>query len=241
MKQKLALLGGAGAIGRALTTRALTEGWEVTVLDLHASLSAHPVPEGVEAVPIDIADAASIAAAFEGLGPLDGFVNLAGYMSPSQPLADTPLDAFDDVMTGNLRGAFLTAQAALPLLKQNGGAMVNVASGLGAHVRPGFGPYAAAKAGMISLTKTMALEAAPDVRINAVGPSAVDTAFLRGGEGRRSDQPMPVDLSAVAANTPLGRIATPDDVVGPILFLLSTDAAFMTGQVLWINGGGYMP
>lgn len=241
MTRKLAILGGAGGIGRVLTSRATADGWDVIVLDLPASLAAHPVPDEVKAVPIDISEPASVKVAFGGLGALDGFVNLAGFMSPHRALADTPLDAFDDVMTGNLRGAFLAAQAALPLLNQAYGAMVNVASGLGAHARPGFGPYAAAKAGMISLTKTMALEAAPHVRVNAVGPSAVDTAFLRGGEGRARNDPAPVDLKTVAAATPLGRIATPDDVVGPILFLLGTDSAFMTGQVLWINGGGYMP
>lgn len=241
MIRKLTILGGAGGIGRALTSRAIAEGWQVTVLDLPASLKAHPVPKGVKAIPIDISEDASVAAAFDGLGPMDGFVNLAGFMSPRRTLSDTPLDVFDDVMTGNLRGAFLAAQAALPLLMQTGGAMVNVASGLGAHARPGFGPYAAAKAGMISLTKTLALEAAPHVRINAVGPSAVDTAFLRGGEGRSVNDQLPVDLTAMAAGTPLGRNATPADVVGPILFLLGPDAAFMTGQVLWINGGGYMP
>jgi len=237
----LAILGGAGGIGRALTLRAKAEGWNVTVMDLQASLSAHPVPDGVSSVDIDVTDPSSVSAAFSTLEPLDGFVNLAGFMSPHQTLANTPLEEFDEVMTGNLRGAFLAAQAALPLLQQASGAMVNVASGLGAHARPGFGPYAAAKAGMISLTKTLALEAAPHVRVNAVGPSAVDTAFLHGGEGRDTNDTVPVDLKAMAAATPLGRIATPDDVVGPILFLLGKDASFMTGQILWINGGGYMP
>ncbi|WP_223426562.1 SDR family NAD(P)-dependent oxidoreductase [Tateyamaria pelophila] len=241
MKRNLAILGGAGGIGRALTLRAKTEGWRVTVLDLPASLAAHTVPDEVASVEIDISDPASVTSAFKTLGPLDGFVNLAGFMSPHRALANTPLEVFDDVMTGNLRGAFLAAQAALPLLIQMRGAMVNVASGLGAHARPGFGPYAAAKAGMISLTKTLALEAAPHVRVNAVGPSAVDTAFLRGGEGRARNDTLPIDLNAMATATPLGRIATTDDVVGPILFLLGADSAFMTGQVLWINGGGYMP
>ena len=213
----------------------------MTILDLHASLSAHPVPDGVSSIAIDVSDPNSVSSAFSTLGPLDGFVNLAGFMSPHQSLLSTPLEVFDEVMTGNLRGAFLAAQAALPLLQQASGAMVNVASGLGAHARPGFGPYAAAKAGMISLTKTLALEAAPRVRVNAVGPSAVDTAFLRGGEGRETSDAVPVNLQAMVGATPLGRIATPDDVVGPILFLLGADASFMTGQVLWINGGGYMP
>ncbi|MEH6646391.1 SDR family NAD(P)-dependent oxidoreductase [Sulfitobacter sp.] len=241
MTGKLAILCGAGGIGRALTLRAEAEGWDITVLDLQASLSAHPVSDGVSSAAIDVSDPSSVYAAFNTLGPLNGFVNLAGFMSPHQTLANTPLEDFDEVMTGNLRGAFLAAQAALPLLQRASGAMVNVASGLGAHARPGFGPYAAAKAGMISLTKTLALEAAPHVRVNAVGPSAVDTAFLRGGEGRDATKPVPVDLKAMAAATPLGRVATPDDVVGPILFLLGKNASFMTGQVLWINGGGYMP
>ncbi len=241
MKKTLAILGAAGGIGRALTARALADGWSVTALDLPASLAAHRLPQDVTGIEIDVRDAESVKAAFAGVGPLDGFVNLAGFMSPHQPLSVTPPDAFDDVIAGNLRGAFLAATAALPLLRERRGAMVNVASGLGAHSRPGFGPYAAAKAGMISLTKTLALEAAPDVRVNAVGPSAIDTAFLRGGEGRSAEQKAPVDLDMIAKATPLGRVATPEDVVGPVLFLLGEDAAFMTGQVLWINGGGYMP
>lgn len=241
MTRHLAILGAAGAIGRALTRRALDEGWTVTALDLPASLAAHPPPAPARAVAVDLRDPSGVSEAFAPLTALDGFVNLAGFMSPHRPVADTSLEAFDEVIAGNLRGAFLAAQAALPGLRARGGAMVNVASGLGAHARPGFGPYAAAKAGMISLTKTMALEEAPLVRVNAVGPSALDTAFLRGGEGRDARHDVPVDLDTVARATPLGRIAEPADVVGPILFLLGPDAAFMTGQVLWINGGGYMP
>jgi NAD(P)-dependent dehydrogenase (short-subunit alcohol dehydrogenase family) len=241
MTSTLAILGAAGAIGRALTARALADGWSVVALDLAASLAAHPPPDKAASVALDLRDAASVGAAFAGLGPLGGFVNLAGFMSPHQPLADTALDTFDEVITGNLRGAFIAAQAALPRLREGGGAMVNVVSGLGGNPRPGFGPYAAAKAGMISLTKTLALEAAPDVRVNAVGPSALNTAFLRGGAGRQETNPAPIDLDAMARATPLGRIAIPADVVGPIMFLLGPDASFMTGQVLWVNGGGYMP
>jgi NAD(P)-dependent dehydrogenase (short-subunit alcohol dehydrogenase family) len=241
MMSTLAILGASGAIGRALTARALAGGWAVAALDLQASLDAHPPPAGVTSLALDLRDPGSVEDAFARIGPLGGFVNLAGFMSPHRPLADTPLDIFDEVIAGNLRGAFIAAKAVLPRLRQGGGAMVNVASGLGAHARPGFGPYAAAKAGMISLTKTLALEAAPDVRVNAVGPSALNTAFLRGGEGRCQSDPAPIDLNAMARATPLGRIAAPEDVTGPIMFLLGPDARFMTGQVLWVNGGGYMP
>ncbi len=238
---RLAILGAAGGIGRVLTAQAMAEGWQVIALDLPASLSAHPPPTGVEAIELDLRAADSVEAAFSRLGALDGFVNLAGFMSPIRPVSQVPVDDFDDVIAGNLRGAFVAAKAAIPRLQARRGSMVNVVSGLGAHARPGFGPYAAAKAGMISLTKTLALECAPDVRVNAVGPSAVDTAFLSGGTGRGPGERAKIDLEAIAAATPLERIATPGDVTGPILFLLGSAAGFMTGQVLWVNGGSYMP
>lgn len=120
--------------------------------------------------------------------------------------------------------------------------MVMMVSGLAAFTRPGYGPYAACKAAMVSMTKTLALEAAPAIRVNAVGPGAVDTAFLRGGTGRSDEDEAPrLDIEAYAAMIPLRRIAVAEDVVGPTLFLLGPDSAYMTGQVLWVNGGAYMP
>ena len=241
VQRRLAILGAAGGLGRSLTDRALADGWEVVVLDLPQSLAAHPPPSDVKAVGLDLRSPETVTRAFQHVGSMDGFVNLAGFMSPIRPLTEVPVEDFDEVITGNLRGAFLAAKAAVPGLKSRRGAMVNVASGLAHHARPGFGPYAAAKAGMISLTKTLALEAAPDVRVNAVAPGAVDTAFLEGGTGRQKTERAAIDLQAMAAATPLKRLAAPDDVSGPILFLLGPDAAFMTGQVLWVNGGGYIP
>ncbi|WP_158540111.1 SDR family NAD(P)-dependent oxidoreductase [Rhodosalinus halophilus] len=240
--KRIALLGGAGGIGRALAARALDEGWVVTVLDLPHSLDRHPVAQGMRALPVDVTDADGLAAAMAQVGPMEGFVNLAGFHTGVTPLEETTAEEFDEVMAGNFRGAYLAARAALPGLRAARGAMVNVVSGLAAHVRPGYGLYGANKAAMVHLTKTLALEAAPEVRVNAVGPAAVDTAFLRGGTGRSDeDAPTSLDVDAYARMTPLGRLAQPADVVGPILFLLGPDSAFMTGQVLWVNGGGYMP
>jgi len=241
--RRLAVLGGAGGIGRALVARAVAEGWQVSVLDLPVSLARHPVPDGVRAIPVDGASEASVDAAFAGLGALEGFVNLAGFASASQPLGEVAPPVWDEVVAGNLRTAFLTARAALPLLaKGEQPAMVLMVSGLAAFTRPGYGPYAAAKAAMVSMTKTFALEAAPGIRVNAVGPGAVDTAFLRGGTGRSDeDQPPRLDIAAYNAAIPLRRIAVAEDVVGPTLFLLGPDSAYMTGQVLWVNGGAYMP
>ena len=80
------------------------------------------------------------------------------------------------------------------------------------------------------------------MRVNAVGPGAVDTAFLRGGTGRSDETGTPsLDIDAYSAMIPLKRIAVPDDMVGPVLFLLGDDSRYMTGQTLWVNGGAYMP
>lgn len=239
----LALLGGCGGIGRSLTTRALSDGWQVTVLDLPTSLQRHAPPDGVDSRSIDLTDPVSVEAAFDGLGPLDGFVNLAGFMTGLQSIEATSLAEFDEALNGNFRGAFLAAKAALPLLRQgNAPSMVNIVSGLASNVRPGYGTYGASKAGMVHLTKTLALEVAPTIRVNAVGPAAVDTAFLRGGTGRsEEDHETKLDIEAYIRMTPLAKIAMPEDVVGPIMFLLGPDSGFMTGQVLWVNGGGYMP
>ena len=122
--------------------------------------------------------------------------------------------------------------------------MVMVSSGLGFNVLPGFGPYAAAKAGLVGLTKALAAEGAPRIRANAVAPSAIETAFMRGGTGRGSDDPAAAAWfqgGDYARNFPLGRLAEVDDVVGPILFLLGTAARFMTGQTLHVNGGRITP
>ncbi len=244
---KVAVLGGCGGIGRSLVAGLLAKGDEVAVLDLPVSLERHPPPAGVLALPVDGSDAASVEAAFGSLrsawGTLDGFVNLAGFMIGLKPLRDVPADDFDNVVEGNVRTTFLACRAAMPMLEAGtGGSLVNIASGLAQFVRPGYGPYAASKAAMIALTKTLAHEHAPKVRCNVVAPGAVDTAFLRGGTGRSDEAaPSTLDIAAYSAMIPLKRIAVPEDIVGPILFLLGPASRYMTGQCLWVNGGAYMP
>ncbi|MDN2583173.1 SDR family oxidoreductase [Aquibium sp. ELW1220] len=241
--RRIAVLGGAGGIGRALVNALVEGGDEVVVLDLAASLERHSLD--VPSVAVDVLSEASIGTAMQELSSrvpaLDGFVNLAGYNSRIQPLAETSSDYFDDVIAGNLRGAFLSTKAVMPLMAE-GGSVVMVASGLAHFVRPGYGSYAAAKAGVVALTKTFAHEWALTVRVNAVAPGLVDTAFLRGGTGRSDESgESVVSLEAYRNAIPMKRLAYPDDVVGPIRFLLGQDSAYMTGQVLWVNGGGYMP
>ena len=241
----IAVLGAAGGIGRVLVARLVQAGCRVAALDLPASLETWSAPEGVEAFPCDATDEASLARAFVAIenagGALDGFACLAGFTAPRTPLADTPRALFDEVVEGNLASAFLSAKAALPLLARGeGAAMVLVSSGLALKATPGYGPYAAAKAGVLALTRLLAAECAPHVRVNAVAPGAVETPFLTGGTGREQ-RATNFDREAYLRTVPLARMASPDDVVGPILFLLGPAASYLTGQTLHVNGGLLMP
>jgi 3-oxoacyl-[acyl-carrier protein] reductase len=237
----LAIVGGCGAIGRAVVTAARQLGMRVAVLDLPASLASHPPPEDCIALGLDAADADQVADAWARLGEqwdgLEGLVNLVGFSDERQPVTSLDLTAWQRIVNGNLSSAFLLSKYALPMLRRGRSpALVHVSSTLGLRATEGYGPYAAAKAAMLSLVQMLARENAPWLRVNAVAPSAVDTPFLSGGTGR-TQRAVHLDVEAYAQQIPLGRIAVPEDVVGPILFLLSPAAGYITGQTLVVNGG----
>ncbi len=240
MNGVLAILGGCGGIGRVLVAEAVSAGYDVYVIDLPQSIEAHP-PD-VPALPADATSEADLERAANTLpSDLVGLVNLSGFMSDNRPVTETGSDTWDEVLTGNLTASYNAARVLHPKLGK-GASLVMTGSGLGHFARPGYGPYAVAKAGIAALTRQLALELAPDIRVNCVAPSAVDTAFLRGGTGRSDEKAQTrLDLDAYARAIPLGRIAEPQDVTGPILFFLSDASRYMTGQVLHVNGGTYMP
>ncbi|MGI9380352.1 MAG: SDR family NAD(P)-dependent oxidoreductase [Methyloligellaceae bacterium] len=246
-KRRIAIVGGCGGIGRALVSACLETMNQVAVLDLKSSAQRHPAPKEAHYLEIDVLDRNSVFSAFADLSKLwyglDGLVNLSGFMADMAPILETDASDIGETIEGNLISAFSIVQAAHPLLKNGvSPVIVQTSSGLAAFTRPQYGSYAAAKAGLISLTKTLAIEWAPDIRVNAVAPGAIDTAFLRGGTGRSPEnQPTSLDIPQYEASIPLKRIGTPGDVIGPILFLLGEESAYMTGQVLWVNGGAYMP
>ena len=242
---RIVVVGGCGGIGRALVAASLAMGHCVTVLDLAPALVAAPPPPGAAHGAMDVADPASVAAAFGAIGAIDALVNLAGFAPARAPVVETDPATWAEVLETNLTGAFRVAQAAMPKLRAAAtlgrpAALVHVASGLAARLRPGYGAYGASKAGLIALTKSLAIENAPLVRANVVAPGAVDTVFLHGGAGREGARAT-LDTQALAAAIPMGRIAMPADVAGPILFLCGPGSVYMTGQVLWINGGGHTP
>lgn len=240
---RVAVVGGAGGIGRAVVSRLLACRARVFVLDLPASLARHDQP-GTQAIACDATDEAALAQSFTAVGALDGLVVLAGFTEARTRVADTASSTFRDVLDGSLTTTFLACRAALPFLRQGRApAIVTMASGLAVKATPGYGAYSAAKAGVLALTRLLAVEEAPAIRVNAVAPAAVDTAFLRGGTHRGGDDSHAtrIDLDAYVHTVPLRRLAVPDEIAGPILFLLSAHAAYITGQTLHINGGLLMP
>jgi 3-oxoacyl-[acyl-carrier protein] reductase len=243
---RVAIAGGTGGIGRALVDACCDLGLRVAVLDLPAGLAAHP-SKAEFTFAMDASDPKQVSAAFgaveEKFAALDILLFLVGFtLTPPRATAEIDAADWDEVVRVNLTGAHLVSRAALPLLKR--GRMANIvmiSSGLGFSVLHGYGPYAAAKAAVVALTKTLAVENAPTIRANAVAPSAILTDFMKGG-GRagRSDGTW-FDPTPYLPSIPMRRLAEVDDVIGPMLFLGSPAAAFMTGQTLHVNGGRFMP
>ncbi|KRG58306.1 SDR family NAD(P)-dependent oxidoreductase [Stenotrophomonas sp. JC08] len=247
-RMHLVVVGGCGGIGHAIVQAAHAQQAQISVVDLAQSLQQRPLPDGVHGVAADIRDPAAVSAAFAQVAAhhpqIDGLVNVAGYTGGLQTLDGLEAAVFEDIHQGNLRGALHCCQQALPLLRQAPHpAIVNVSTGIASIGAAGYGAYAIAKAGLNALTRVLAAEAAPQVRVNAVAPGGVDTAFLRGGYGRggREDgAPLRLDIDAYAARVPLGRIGVAADIAAPVLFLLSDAAAYISGQVLHVNGGALM-
>ncbi|WP_433188631.1 SDR family NAD(P)-dependent oxidoreductase [Actinoallomurus sp. CA-150999] len=229
----VAVTGAGTGIGRAIARRFGAEGAEVLVADLDAASAertAHEIP-GARAVTVDVTDRASVRAALTGT-PVDVLVNNAGGATDAafETLSE---DAWDRDVDLCLKGTFLCTQAVLPaMLQRGGGAIVNVASVNGL-VHVGNEAYSAAKAGILSLTRSVAVRYGPQgIRCNAVAPGTIRTGTWDDRE-RRS----PGVLDRVAGWYPLRRVGTPDDVAAAVAFLASDDAAWISGTTLPVDGG----
>lgn len=228
--------GGARGIGRAVADRLAAGGAAVAIVDVdHAGAGDH----GHLALAADVADAPAVTAAVdeaaERLGGLSVVVTSAGF-GTARSLDRYRDDEWARLVGVNLTGVWHTIRAAIPHLRRSGDAsIVNVAGTAASRPTRGEGPYAAAKAGVVALTKTAALEYAPEVRVNAVSPGYIATRLTRAV----TDDP---DLRArVERRIPLGRIGTVADVAGVVAFLCSPDAAYLTGQDIVVDGGSVLP
>jgi NAD(P)-dependent dehydrogenase (short-subunit alcohol dehydrogenase family) len=235
--------GGSRGVGRGIAEGFLAAGAEVVVCGRRSpaddDLPAHG-PKRAVFVRADVRqaeEAAQVVTETTGrYGRLDVLVNNAGG-SPAVPAADASARFVSGVIALNLVAPFYCAQAANRVMQDQaeGGSIVNIASVSGLRPSPGTAPYGAAKAGLINLTRSLAMEWAPRVRVNCVVAGMIATesadAHYGGAEG----------VAAVAATVPLGRMGTPADIAGICLFLSSPLASYVTGSAVEAHGGGEWP
>ncbi|MGH2946368.1 MAG: SDR family NAD(P)-dependent oxidoreductase [Solirubrobacteraceae bacterium] len=237
--------GGASGIGLAIAARFAREGAAVLLTDSDADAGEAAVrgiiagggTAGFRVVDVASEDgnAAAVAEAVERFGSLNVLVNNAGVM-PTRSLQDQTTEEWDRTIAVNLRGVFLATRAAIPALRAGGaGSVINTASPSGVLGYPDLAAYSASKGGVLALTRAMAVELAPAIRVNALVPGTVDTAILR---AYLENVPEPDEtMAAFERQHPMGRIGTPDDVAGAALYLASDDASWVTGSSLFVDGG----
>ena len=219
--KRVVVTGGSSGIGAATAQRFREEGAEVIVL------ARRPGPGGIAC---DVSDRDQVQQAFALVGDLDVLVNNAG-LSVRNPALDIAAEQWDEVVATNLSGAFWAAQAAGRLmLKARGGVILNTASTNALVGYRYYADYNATKAGLVALTRSLALEWAPRVRVNAVCPGYVLTPM-------QEAEYTPEMLAEVNGRIPLGRHAAPEEIAGLFAYLASDEATYFTGAVIVMDGG----
>jgi NAD(P)-dependent dehydrogenase (short-subunit alcohol dehydrogenase family) len=245
MNRVAVVTGGASGIGLAVAERLGREGCLIVILDIDEAggtrVAAGIQQRGKQAafMRADVTQEDAVRAAFDKIlhdkGRLDVLVNVAGGSLHRHKIEEFPLDDWRAVIDLNLTSTFLCCRAVAGLMKnQKSGAIVNISSDIGFSGDANRSAYAAAKAGIVGLTKTLALELAPfNVRANAVAPGRIATPRVR---ATYSD----VEWEAAAKRIPIGHAGEPVDVAEAVAFLVSDAAKHMTGQTLHVNGGRIM-
>jgi 3-oxoacyl-[acyl-carrier protein] reductase len=239
---KTALVTGAGSgIGKCIAETYAREGASVAVVDLDVDAAkqvARTIGNKAIALRCDVGKKADFVAAVEGtlatFGTLDILVNNAGATHVNKPMLEIDEAEFDKIYAVNVKGVFLGCQAVVPhFRKAGGGVIINIGSTAGLRPRPGLSAYNATKGAVHILTKSLAVELAPDrIRVCAIAPVATETPLLPSFLGPAAGQ-----REKFVATVPLGRLAQPQDIANAALYLASTDAEFVTGNIVEVDGG----
>jgi 3-oxoacyl-[acyl-carrier protein] reductase len=241
-----AIVTGAGAgIGAAIARRLARDGFAIAVADIDDARAKRTVSEvrdaggHADAFMVDVADGQSVDQLARDVlawaGRIDVLVNNAGITGPHHPFAEYPREVMRQVIDIDLMGTMLCTQAVVPAMTaQRSGRIVNIASIAGKDGNPHLAPYAAAKAGIIAFTKSLGRELAPTgVIVNAVAPGGVGGTEIAKGLGAEA----PDTATSVSASTPMGRLATPDEIAALVSWLCSAECSYSTGAVYDISGG----
>lgn len=247
IENKVAVVTGAGSgFGEGIATRFAEEGARVVAADIDADSAARTVDaiRGADgsalAVTADVSQGADmakiIAAALDEYGRLDVVINNAGTTHKNRPMLEVDEETYDRVFAVNVKSVYHSAMHAIPVFRRQGhGSFINIASTAGIRPRPGLTWYAATKGAVITMTKSMAVELAPDnIRVNAINPVVSATGLLK---DFLPGEDTPETRAKFVATIPLGRMSTPRDVAAACLFLASDDAEFLTGVCLEVDGG----
>lgn len=234
--------GAAQGNGRAIAMGLAKAGARVVCCDVQAgpleASAAEIRAAGGEAlaIPLDVTDAAACDAAAKAVeaafGPAEILINNAGVIRRTPPEAETFAEDWDAVMAVNATGAMRVTRAFLAQLRATKGRIVNLASIMSVSAGPGLAAYAASKGAILQMTKALAHDLAPDgVRVNALAPGVFSTPMT---EATRQN---PEAIGRFMAHTPLGRPGEPEELVGPVLFLVSSASSYVTGAMLAVDGG----
>jgi len=243
LDKKAALVTGAAqGFGLGIAETFAREGARVALLDLNkkaAEEAAHRIGGGAIALGCDVSDGTQVEAAVQqailAFGRLDIIVNNAGTTHRNKPMLEVSEEEFDRIFAVNVKSIYLTTRAVLPHFRQiGGGNILNIGSTAGLRPRPGLTWYNASKGAVNLLSKSMAIELAPDrIRVNALAPVAGETPLLASFMGEDTLE----KRAAFKATIPWGRLSTPQDIANAALFLCSDEADMITGVVLEVDGG----